>query len=559
MLRIRFYSPLLLVFALFLSSCSSYERGSTNTTTDPALASKGMVSTAHPLATEAGLKVLENGGNAFDAAIAIATTLNVVEPHMSGAGGYGTILVYDAETERSRFLNPSGRIPANVNSDLYRAPTPDYMQNRRRAKAVSTPGNVNAWESLWKEYGTKEWSSLFENAIDLARNGYVLDDQTARYIAGAYDEFSDYTKGFYGKNGKPLESGETLIQKDLATSFEAIARDGARAFHGGTLGAAVDAVMKERGGFLNLQDLLDNEAEWWDPISIDYRGFTVITASPPANSWPALLRLGMMENFDLREMGHNSTEYMHTYAEVTKHAFWARLNWAGDPDIAAPPLTHLLSEAYMNVEASNIDPNRATRFTPPTDFTKTGDNTTHFVVADQWGNVVSATQTLGNAFGSRIMAEGTGIWLNNSLQYSTFEPKGNPMDAFPGRHKLSGDVPMFVFKGDQLWLALGTPGGHTIAQNVPQIVMNMIDFDMDIQRAILAPKITFVEPNSIGVEQTISQETVDNLTARGHQIRRLIRIGNAHGLVITYSADGKPMKFEGGSDPRGIGTAQGID
>ena len=558
-LNARFCFTAVLAIAFISLSCSSYERGNINTTTDPAVANKGMISTAHPLATQAGLKVLEEGGNAFDAAIAIATTLNVVEPQMSGAGGYGTIMVYDAEIQQARFLNPSGRIPANVNSDLYREPTPNYMQNRRGAKAVSTPGNVNAWEAMWKEYGTKEWPTLFESAIEHARNGYVLDDVTARHLKGAFDEFSDYTKAFYGKNGAPLKEGDLLIQKDLASSLELIASEGASVFHGGSIGVAIDAAMKETGGFLALQDLIDNEAEWWEPISIDYRGLQIVTASPPANSWPALLRLGMMQRFDLKEMGHNSIEYIHTYAEVTKHAFWARLNWAGDPDITPPPLDHILSLPYMNVEASNINPGRATHFVPPTDFDRTGDNTTHFVVADQWGNVVSATQTLGNAFGSRIMAEGTGIWLNNSLQYSTFEPKGNPMDAFPGRHKLSGDVPMFVFKDGKLWIALGTPGGHTIAQNVPQIVMNVIDFDMDIQRAILAPKVTFLEPNALGVEPSIDDEITDALAAMGHQIRRVISIGNAHGLVINYGDDGKPVMFYGGSDPRGVGTAQGIN
>lgn len=557
--NIRFRSIFLLFVAVFLASCSSYERGNPNTTTDPASGSKGMVSTAHPLATDAGLKVLENGGNAFDAAIAIATTLNVVEPHMSGAGGYGTIMIYDATKNESRFLNPSGRIPANVDSDMYRAPTPNYMQNRRGAKAISTPGNVNAWEAMWKEYGTQEWAALFETAIGHARNGHELNDQTARFIARAFDEFSDYTKSFYGKNGEPLKTGDLLVQEDLAASFEKIAREGAAVFHGGELGKAIDVTMKERGGFLALQDLIDNEAEWWEPISIDYRGLKVVTASPPANSWPALLRLGMMEKFDVEEMGHNSAAYLHAYAEVTKHAFWARLNWAGDPDVTPPPLGHILSTPYFNIEVSNINPNRATQFVPPTDFDHTGDNTTHFVVADEWGNVVSATQTLGNAFGSRIMGEGTGIWLNNSLQYSTFEPKGNPMDAFPGRHKLSGDVPMFVFKDDKLWIALGTPGGHTIAQNVPQIVMNMVDFEMDIQRAILAPKVTFLEPNALGVEPSIDQQVIDALVAKGHQIRRLNQIGNAHGLVVAYGADGKPVMFYGGSDPRGAGTAQGIN
>ena len=186
-----------------------------------------------------------------------------------------------------------------------------------------------------------------------------------------------------------------------------------------------------------------------------------------------------------------------------------------------------------------------------------GANTTHFVVADDQGNVVSATQTLGNSFGSRIMAEGTGIWLNNSLAYCTFEPAGNPMDAHPGRRKLSGDVPLFVLKDGLPWIALGTPGGHTIPQTVPQIVMNILDFGMDIQEAIAAPRISFVEPDRIVAEGAIPADVVAVLTDRGHNVSVGGRLGNAHGLMIEWSDDGRPTGFTGGADPRGAGLAKG--
>ncbi len=189
-----------------------------------------------------------------------------------------------------------------------------------------------------------------------------------------------------------------------------------------------------------------------------------------------------MSRFDPAALGHNTANYLHTFAEVTKHAFWTRLRYAGDPDITPPPLDRLLSEEYWAAEAKKIDPEKATSFVPPRNFSGTDSHTTHFVVADSWGNMVSATQTLGNSFGSRIMAKGTGIWLNNSLAYSTFEPKGNPMDAFPGRHKLSGDCPTLILRDGKSWVAIGTPGGHTIGQTVPQMVMNLIDFGMNIQQ-----------------------------------------------------------------------------
>ena len=263
-----------------------------------------------------------------------------------------------------------------------------------------------------------------------------------------------------------------------------------------------------------------------------------------------------MAQFDVESMGHNSVEYLHTFAEATKHAFWTRMAYAGDPDIAPPPLDMLLSSDYLATEAARIT-DTAIPFEPPGVVPAAGMNTTHFVVADQWGNVVSATQTLGNLFGSRLMPEGTGIWLNNSLAYSTFEPKGNPMDAYPGRRRLSGDVPLFIMKDGKPWIVIGTPGGHTIGQTVPQIVMNVLDFDMDIQEAISAPRVSFIEPDQLAVEPTIAQDIVDALAARGHNISSRDRIGNAHGLVIEYDESGKPERFTGGADTRGSGLAKG--
>jgi gamma-glutamyltranspeptidase/glutathione hydrolase len=516
-----------------------------------------MVSSAHPLATEVGLEILKAGGNAFDAAVAVAAALNVVEPMMSGMGGYGTILVYSAAEGRARFLNSSGRIPWGVDSDAYRAPTPGYMENRRGAKAVSTPGNVNAWAAMSQGYGVLPWRELLEPAARLAENGFEVDARGASLIQNAWDDFPEHARSFYGSRGRPLEAGERLVQTDLARSLRVVAEEGPGVFHGGSLGQAVDRAMQEAGGFLRLRDLSENEAEWWEPVEIDYRGYRVMVPPPPANSWPALVRLGMMSQFDVVELGHNSPEYLHRFAEVTKHGFWTRLRWAGDPEISPPPLDRLLSQEYWAAQVGVIDPSQAKDFIPPGVVGEMGANTTHFVVADARGNVVSATQTLGNSFGSRIMPEGTGIWLNNSLAYCTFEPAGNPMDAHPGRRKLSGDAPLFVFRDGKPWIALGTPGGHTIPQTVPQMVMNILDFGMDIQAAISAPRVSFAEPNFLVVEREIPASVFRALEAMGHTLRRTGGLGNGHGLTIEWGPNGLPVRFTGGSDPRGTGSAKG--
>jgi len=461
---------------------------SDSTAADPALGRQGMVSSAHPLASQAGIEILKRGGNAFDAAVAVAAVLNVVQPAMSGMGGYGTILVYSASQERVRFLDSSGKIPLAVDSDVFREPSPDYLENRRGAKAVSTPGNVNAWKAMSREYGRLEWKALFERAIALAEEGFVLDSGLAGLIRRVYDSLPEHVQEFYGSDGQPLSEGERLVQKDLGASFRSVAEHGPSAFYSGAIGRAIDAEMEKAGGFLSLNDLEADRAEWWQPISIPYRGCTVYTAAPPATAFPSLIRLGMMSRFDLNKLGHNSTAYLHRFAEVTKHAFWCRLAYAGDPEIYPPPLERLLSPKYWEEIAAKIPLDKATAFTPPAGRIKEGKNTTHFVVADSVGNIVSATQTLGNAFGSRIMAPGTGIWLNNSLSYCTFEPKGNPMDAHAGQRKLSGDCPTIIFRQGRPWVAIGTPGGHTIGQTIPQMVMNLIDFGMNIQAAIAAPR-----------------------------------------------------------------------
>jgi gamma-glutamyltranspeptidase/glutathione hydrolase len=537
-----------------------------------------MVSTANPLATQAGLDVLEEGGNAFDAAVAVAASLNVVEPMMSGIGGYGAIVIYDAKKGETRFLDPGARMPAALDPNVFRSPTPNYSENRCGAKAVVTPGNVNAWETLSKDYGTLEWRRLFYPAIELADQGFAIDDITAGWIGAAFPQFPENAKSIYGNNGVPLKAGERLVQKDLARSLGLIADQGAQVVYSGELGQAIDSAMREDGGFLTLDDLRNNRAQWRDTTSIDYRGYKVVTASPPATSWNALLRMGIMSRFDLKASDYNTTSYLHTFTEATKQASLDARTYAADPDIQSTPLKQLLSEEYWAQEAAQIDPSRASPSPTPTTFnapsgcgprsyTPTsspatqGGHTTHFVVADKEGNVVSATQTLGDVFGSKVMPQGTGIWLNDFIGWSRFDPPGNPFDAFPGRNALYGLCPTIVMSDGRPWIAIGTPGGRTITQTTPQMLMNMIDFGMDVQQAVAAPRVSFVSSNVLTVEAGIPQSVRNQLAALGHDVQVDMTdprgLGNAHGLTIEYDSEGKPVRFTGGSDPRGEGAAIG--
>jgi gamma-glutamyltranspeptidase/glutathione hydrolase len=508
----------------------------------------GSVASAHPLATKAGMDILGRGGNAFDAAIAVAACLNVVEPMMSGIGGYGTILIYDAKGNEVRFLNPSGRFPLQTNTDLMREPTPGFMENRVGPKSISTPGNLNAWVAMHEEYGELPWAELFESAITYADDGFELSSKLASAIRSAFDDFSPYAQSFYGREGEPLSEGDVLVQPDLAKTLRIIADNGASPFYNGDIATAIDKQMKASGSFLSLEDLMKNEAEWYEPVMYSYRDHDVYTASLPANSFAAFVNLGLMNQVPAGELEHNSTDYLHLFAEMTKESYKARLLYSFDPEVREAPLDSILDERCLKDLLLSFDREKAGRFELP--FSPESRNTTHFVIVDKWGNIVSATQTLGNAFGSRIMVEGTGIWMNNSMAYSTFEPKGNPMDAFPGRHKLSGDCPVIIMKEGKPYAALGSPGGHTITQNVPQIIFNLVDFNMSMQEAIDAPKIAFAEPDIILYDNDLPADIVRSLEERGHRMRRG-SIGNAYGIRIVRDKAGRVVSLEAGFDKRG--------
>ncbi len=520
---------------------------------------RGMVSSAHPLASKVGVMTLRRGGNAFDASVATAAALNVVEPMMSGIGGYGTILIYQAGQQICRFLNTSSRIPQSINSDSFRPPTPNYEANRLGALAVSTPGNLRGWQVMSETYGNLPWEELLQPAIDLAQNNFPVSRALARDIGRYFATFPVHAQMIYSRDGRPLQAGEPLVQRDLAKTLKLIGREGADVFYSGSLGKRIVKAVKTSGGVLNLVDLMHCDAEWLDSLVITYRDHQIVTAAPPATSFSALIRLGLMSQFDLQALGHNSPEYLHLFAEVTKHAYLCRLKYAADPDIDEVPFEELLSPRYWREVASQLNMRVAEAFIGPFPVTDSNPNTTHFVVADDEGNIVSATQTIGQMFGSRIMPPGTGIWLNNSLQYCTFEPKGNPMDAHAGRHKLSGDCPVIIFRDGYPISALGTPGGHTISQTVPQIIMNLLEFGMDMAQAIAQPRISFEEPQQILVDAPLSEATRKALAARGHLIQEFADgLGNAHGISLEYDQSPRPTRFIGAADPRGEGSALGL-
>jgi gamma-glutamyltranspeptidase/glutathione hydrolase len=547
---------------------------SRNTAVRPAVGTNGMVSSAHPLATRAGLEIMDDGGNAFDAAVAVAASLGVVEPMMSGVGGYGAIVVYSAEERRTRFLEIGSRTPASLDPSVFRPPTPGYAENRCGARAVATPGNLNAWETMWEEYGEAEWTRLFQPAIGYADRGFPIDQETAAWLGSEYAAFPAHAQEIYGPDGVPLAAGESLVQEDLADSLRLISAEGSEAVYGGRLGAVMAAAARNGGGFLSEEDLRRNRAEWRETIGLDYRDHRVVTAAPPSTAWAALVRLGVMGRYDTVPAGHNTTAYVHAATEISKQVSATTRRFAADPEKAQTPLGRLLSDEYLESEAARVDPNAVAPYDPPalfdtaatcsptgyrpTGYPETQQHTTHFVIADREGNVVSATQTLGNVFGSKVMPEGTGIWLNDALAWSRFEPVGNVFDVYPGRQPLYALCPTIIMRDRRPRIAVGTPGGRTIQQTTPQMVANMLDFDMNVQQSVSAPRFSHVVPDLLVVEEGIPQDVSNDLSALGHDlIPAEYPLGNAHALTMEYSPGGETTRFTGAADPRGGGSAAG--
>ena len=555
----------------------------TGTASRAAVGTNGMVSAAHPLATRAGVEVLEDGGNAFDAAVAVGAALNVVEPMMSGVGGYGATVVYDAEGGETRFLETGSRTPGSLDPSVFRPPTPGYQENRCGGPVVSTPGNLNAWRLMWEEYGEEEWSSLFEPAVGYAEEGFVIGEETAGWIGSEYPAFPANAQEIYGRNGAPLRTGDRLVQRDLAASMRTIAENGAGAIYGGELGRAMVAEARENGSFLTEEDLRGNRARWRPTVSSGYGEGEIVTAGPPSTAWGALVRLGTMGELDPASLGQNTSPYVHALTEISKNAFSQTSQYAADP-----PLDELLTEAYFAEQAAAVDFSGAAPYEPPVTFdsatscSPTGyvptteasasasasaqasaqasvGHTTHFVVADREGNVVSSTQTLGNVFGSKLMPEGTGLWLNDQLAWSRFEPEGNVFDVYAGRQTLYALCPTIVLRDGRPVVALGTPGGRTIPQTTTQMITNIEAFGMDVQQAISAPRFSFVIPDLLGVEPQVTTDVRAELEALGHNVYvDEFGFGNAHGLAIEYGREGKPDRFTGGADPRGEGAATGL-
>jgi len=537
----------------------------------------GMVATAHPLASQIGANVLRNGGNAIDAAVAIQFALNVTEPMMSGIGGGGFLMYYDAKKEETSIINSRERAPAGATPEMFLDKKGEPIPFGERAtggKAVGVPGTLKGLEEALERWGTRSMDELIDPAIQLASKGFPIDSVLADAIADNKDVLVKTAAGIvFAPNGKPLKEGDRLVQKDLAKTFELIKSGGTDAFYKGEISKAVADVVQKYEGSMTTDDIAAYDVRIDKPIWGEYKGYQIASMPPPSSGGVFLLQmLSILDGFDLSQYDVKSWEKYHLLAEAMHLAYADRAAYAGDPEFIDVPLKGLLHPDYIKRRQNLIkltsviekpiagDPwkyegeKSAGKSVQQSDDKKQGE-TTHFTVADQWGNVVSYTTTIEQLFGTGIMVPGYGFMLNNELTDFDAIP-GGANQVEPNKRPLSSMTPTIVFKDDKPVLTVGSPGGSTIITSVLQTIIHAIEYDMELKAAIEEPRIFTNNTTSYRHEKDIPDKVLNYLNGMGHHFGESpVTIGNVQSILI----DHKEGTFKGVADSSRSGAAIGID
>jgi gamma-glutamyltranspeptidase/glutathione hydrolase len=528
------------------------------------MARNGIIATSQPLASAAGLAVLQDGGNAIDAAVTAAAVLSVVEPTMNGIGGDLFALVYDPKTKTVRALNGSGRAPAAATVEEFKRRNLESIPYRGEL-SVSVPGVVDGWSELLAKHGTIGLDKALQAAIRYAKDGYAVSEviahqwkdqeQTLARDPGAAATFL--------VGGRAPRTGEIFRNANLGTSLELIAKGGRDAFYKGPVAKAIGDDMQRRKGLLTANDLAAHTSDWTEPISTTYKGHQVLEFPPNTQGVVALEMLNVLEGFDLKALGHNSAAYLHLLVEAKKIAFADRDAWLADPR-ATPPdaLKRMLSKEYATGRRREIDPQRAAREYKPLSISgssPSGDerpqahgDTIYLTAADKDGNVISLIQSIYESFGAGIVAGDTGIALHNRGTLFSLRA-GHPNTLAPGKRPFHTLVPAMVLKDGRPWLSFGVMGGDMQPQGHVQVLLNLIEFGMNVQEAGEAPRFRH-SSNGLALESAISPEARFGLNDRGHRVIYSIgAFGGFQGILI----DAKTGVMMGGSDPRKDGLAIG--
>jgi len=531
-------------------------------------ATHGMVASVHPTATEAGLRVLKEGGNAVDAAVAVALTLGVVDGDNSGIGGGCFILIHRAD---GSLVAIDGRemAPAAATPDMFvRQGKADTKLSQTGPLASGVPGALAAYEFAVEHYGRRKLSDLILPAAEIAEKGFALDAGYARNLKRVAADMGRFesSRAVFFKRGKPLAKGAVLKQPDLAGSYRSIAGQTSDWFYRGPFAQAVEQWMKQNGGILTAEDFRNYHISVREPIVSNYRGYMVVGFPPPSSGGVHVAQmLNMLETFSLKTL--DETERLHVMAETMKLAFADRAYWLGDPDFAKVP-RGLMDKGYATALAGKINRERATQVAGhgmPPDWENNvfKEHTTHFSVADAAGNWVACTATVNTSFGSKVVIPGTGVVMNDEMDDFSIQPGvknyfgliGDHANVVaPGKRPLSSMTPTLVLKDGQPVIALGAAGGPKIISQVVLELVSLLDLGLSPEEAVAQPRIHHQWfPNELMVEKTLPRVLQAGLAKRGHKLKPMPPMGVSQ--IVARSLDG--TGFVGAADPRAGGTAAG--
>ena len=519
----------------------------------PVTMPNGMVVTSQRIASEVGADILKQGGNAIDAAVAVGYALAVVNPCCGniGGGGFATLHLADG---RDVFLNFREKAPLAASETMFLDDKGEVVKglSLKGHRAVAVPGTVMGLDTLLARYGTMARSAVMAPAIKLAEEGFVLSQGDADILARGTKDFAEQTNiaAIFLRDGKPLGAGDTLVQKELAASLRAIAEKGPDAFYRGEIAGKIAAVSAANGGILTTADFESYTVTEDAPVRCDYRGFVVISSPPPSSGGTAIcMILNILEGYDIRQAGWNSSQTVHLMTEAMRHAFVDRNFQLGDPAFVTNPLASLLSENYAALIRQKIDPALATpsKDVQPGVAPHEGTETTHYSIVDKAGNAVSVTYTINALFGAKVMAGDTGFFLNDEMDDFTVKPgvpnlfglvQGKTNAIQPGKRPLSSMSPTIVTKDGKTFMVLGSPGGSRIITIVVQTLLNAIDHGMDIQQAVDGPRVHHQWlPDEIAVEPfALSADSRARLEAMGHKIVEQTPWGANEAILIGLPA-----------------------
>ena len=537
---------------------------------------QGMAVSAHPLATEAGLAALQQGGNAVDAAAATALVISVVEPFSAGIGGGGFLLLRRAQTGTVQALDFRERAPKRATRDMY---LDQQGKVRPRASldghlAAGIPGTVAGLYTVHREYGKLPWAAVVAPAIALAENGFPVSSRFTKAVKGRQDTIqkNSAARQVFTKGGILYQPGELLVQRDLALTLRKISQN-PQSFYTGDIARAIASDMAKNGGLITLEDLKNYTPIWRNPVCGNFRTYEICAMSPPSSGGVHLLQiLNILGDTDLKKLGPKNPDTLHLMAESMRIAYADRSEYLGDPDFVSVPVKALTSKNYAKLRRSQIQMSKAK---PSIEvkaidaqtlsrFVYESPETTHLTVVDKERNVVSLTFTVNGGFGAGAVAAGTGILLNNEMDDFAAAPGvpnlfglvgGEANSIAPGKTPLSSMTPIIVTENGKFRLAAGAPGGSTIITTVLQIVLNVLVYDMNVGEAVSAPRVHHQWlPDRLMVEKGgFDAATLSELRRRGHVIREGEGWGNANAIVLT--SDGW---LEGAADRRGEGVAKGF-